>query len=125
MTELSRYGATELAEGFRTGQLSPVDAARAALSTINALDPAVHAFVLVDTDGAEAAAAESERRWRAGRPLGPFDGVPATIKDLLLTAGWPTLRGSRLLDAAGPWPCLLYTSPSPRDLSTSRMPSSA
>ena len=23
------------------------------------------------------------------------------------------------------WPCLLYTSPSPRDLSTSRMPSSA
>ena len=24
-----------------------------------------------------------------------------------------------------PWPCLLYTSPSPRDLSTSRMPSSA
>ena len=25
----------------------------------------------------------------------------------------------------GPWGCLLYTSPSPRDLSTSRMPSSA
>ena len=24
-----------------------------------------------------------------------------------------------------PYPCLLYTSPSPRDLSTSRMPSSA
>ena len=24
-----------------------------------------------------------------------------------------------------PWHCLLYTSPSPRDLSTSRMPSSA
>ena len=24
-----------------------------------------------------------------------------------------------------PWDCLLYTSPSPRDLSTSRMPSSA
>ena len=28
-------------------------------------------------------------------------------------------------DAAHPHPCLLYTSPSPRDLSTSRMPSSA
>ena len=26
---------------------------------------------------------------------------------------------------AGDWLCLLYTSPSPRDLSTSRMPSSA
>ena len=32
---------------------------------------------------------------------------------------------SRLLDAAGITACLLYTSPSPRDLSTSRMPSSA
>jgi aspartyl-tRNA(Asn)/glutamyl-tRNA(Gln) amidotransferase subunit A len=104
VTDLARYGATELAEGFRTGRLSPVDATRAALSTITAHDPAVHAFVLVDPDGAEAAAAESERRWRAGQPLGPFDGVPATIKDLLLTAGWPTLRGSELLDAAGPWP---------------------
>ena len=28
-------------------------------------------------------------------------------------------------DLGGPTPCLLYTSPSPRDLSTSRMPSSA
>ena len=30
-----------------------------------------------------------------------------------------------LLDAFTPGTCLLYTSPSPRDLSTSRMPSSA
>eukprot|EP00831_Metopus_contortus_P046838 TRINITY_DN37672_c0_g1_i2.p3 TRINITY_DN37672_c0_g1~~TRINITY_DN37672_c0_g1_i2.p3 ORF type:complete len:111 (+),score=26.41 TRINITY_DN37672_c0_g1_i2:62-394(+) len=30
-----------------------------------------------------------------------------------------------LLQLAGIGPCLLYTSPSPRDLSTSRMPSSA
>src|SRR4029078_7210597 len=30
-------------------------------------------------------------------------GVPVSIKDLILTAGWPTLRGSRTVDAAGPW----------------------
>ena len=30
--------------------------------------------------------------WEA--PLGRIDGVPATIKDLVLTAGWPTLRAS-------------------------------
>ena len=29
------------------------------------------------------------------------------------------------MEAARPYACLLYTSPSPRDLSTSRMPSSA
>ncbi len=26
-----------------------------------------------------------------------------TVKDLFLTRGWPTLRGSHLIDAAGPW----------------------
>ena len=35
-------------------------------------------------------------------------------------------NGEQFLDGmAGLWCCLLYTSPSPRDLSTSRMPSSA
>jgi len=95
---------TELADGYRTGRISPVEAARAALEAIADLDQAVHAFVLVDPEGALAAARESERRWRAGAPLGPFDGVPASIKDVLLTAGWPTLRGTSLIDAAGPWP---------------------
>ena len=37
------------------------------------------------------------------------------------------MMGSALADHHGEqaWTCLLYTSPSPRDLSTSRMPSSA
>ena len=33
--------------------------------------------------------------------------------------------GLELVDAVDDYICLLYTSPSPRDLSTSRMPSSA
>jgi aspartyl-tRNA(Asn)/glutamyl-tRNA(Gln) amidotransferase subunit A len=103
VTELDLLTGTELADGYRRGRFSPVEATRAALDAITALDPAVHAFVLVDADGALDAARASERRWRDGRPLGPFDGVPTSIKDLLLTAGWPTLRGSRLLDAAGSW----------------------
>ena len=28
-----------------------------------------------------------------GQPLGALDGVPMSIKDVLLTRGWPTLRG--------------------------------
>ena len=35
------------------------------------------------------------------------------------------IDGSIMTIYDSPWPCLLYTSPSPRDLSTSRMPSSA
>src|SRR5215469_8399599 len=36
-------------------------------------------------------------------PLSFIDGVPATIKDLVLTKGWPTLRGSRTVDASQSW----------------------
>src|SRR5436190_14957042 len=32
-----------------------------------------------------------------------LDGVPVSIKDLILTRGWPTLRGSRTIDRAQTW----------------------
>jgi aspartyl-tRNA(Asn)/glutamyl-tRNA(Gln) amidotransferase subunit A len=95
--------ATELIEGFRKKTISPVEATEAALDAIDAHDGRVNAFVLVDRDGALAAAKASEARWQSGEPLGPGDGVPTSIKDALWTRGWPTLRGSELIDAAGPW----------------------
>ncbi|WP_448505426.1 amidase [Mycolicibacterium thermoresistibile] len=102
--------AVELIECYRNKTYSPVEATHDALAAIAAYDPAVHAFVLVDAEGALAAAKASEQRWFTGRPLGPGDGVPTSIKDALWTRGWPTLRGSWLIDEAGPWdedaPCV-------------------
>ncbi len=95
--------AVELVAGYRAKTLSPVEATQDALAAIDAHDGAVNAFVLVDPDGALAAARESERRWHAGQSLGPADGVPTSIKDAIWTRGWPTLRGSWLIDEAGPW----------------------
>jgi aspartyl-tRNA(Asn)/glutamyl-tRNA(Gln) amidotransferase subunit A len=48
-------------------------------------------------------AAKSETRWHKGEPLGPVDGVPVAIKDLILTKGWPTLRGSLTTDPHQLW----------------------
>jgi aspartyl-tRNA(Asn)/glutamyl-tRNA(Gln) amidotransferase subunit A len=95
--------AVDLVESYRQKTLSPVEATSAALEAIDRFDGQVNAFVLVDHDGALAAAKESEARWHAGDPLGPGDGVPTSIKDALWTRGWPTLRGSTLIDEAGPW----------------------
>ena len=110
MTDLSRATASELIAGYRDGAISPVEATRAALDAIDRHDAHVRAFVLVDAEAALAAADDSEARWRAGRPLGAGDGVPVSIKDIFLTRGWPTLRGSSLIDEAGPWlddaPCV-------------------
>jgi aspartyl-tRNA(Asn)/glutamyl-tRNA(Gln) amidotransferase subunit A len=103
MTDPTRMNATELVAAFRDRSLSPVDVTRAALAAIEAGNHAVNAFVLVDADGALAAAERSAARWRSGTVLGPADGIPTSIKDLLYTRGWPTLRGSRLIDESGPW----------------------
>ncbi|MCU0987582.1 MAG: amidase family protein, partial [Acetobacteraceae bacterium] len=95
MTDAATLTAAALAGHYARFTLSPREAARAVLDRISRLEPTLNAMALVDEAGAMAAAAESERRWQAGRPLSPIDGVPATVKDLLHLAGHPTRRGSR------------------------------
>lgn len=99
MRDPAEMTAVELVAGYRAGDLSPVEAAEACLARIHARDESLNAFVLVEDEAALAAARESEARWAQGAPLGPADGVPMTIKDMFPTAGTPTVKGSRLLDA--------------------------
>ncbi|TFD58188.1 amidase [Cryobacterium sp. Hh38] len=97
MTDLADMTATELLSGFRRKKVSPVEATQAALERIDRFDGSVNAFCLVDDTEALRQARNSEARWQAGAPQGALDGVPTSIKDLLLTRGWPTMRGSRLI----------------------------
>ena len=78
--------------------LSPVEALQAVMRRVAELNPWVNAFAAMNPR-AVVAAGESEARWAAGRPCGPLDGVPATVKDLLNMAGFPTRRGSRTTSA--------------------------
>ena len=95
--------ATELLALYRSRELSPVAATRAVIERIERLNPVLNAFCLVDAEAALAFARESEARWTKGAPMGPLDGVPVSIKDVFLTRGWPTLRGSKTIDRKAPW----------------------
>src|SRR3989338_6427056 len=99
--------ATELLQLYQSGQASPVEATRAVLARIDALNPALNAFCLVAQEAALQSARDSEARWQkfrqGGKPCGELDGVPVSIKDLILTRGMPTLRGSHTVDANQPW----------------------
>jgi aspartyl-tRNA(Asn)/glutamyl-tRNA(Gln) amidotransferase subunit A len=95
--------ATELVAAFSAGDSSPVEATRQALAQIEKHDRELNAFVLVDSDGALAAAEESAQRWQQGNPIGLLDGVPVSIKDIFLTAGMPTVKGSRVVDPEQEW----------------------
>lgn len=100
---LTAKTAAELGELYASGELSPVTVTQAVLEQIESHNPTLNCFCLVDADSALDAARKSETRWHAGESLSVIDGVPASIKDLTLTKGWPTLRGSRTSDTAGPW----------------------
>lgn len=97
------WPATVLLDGFHRRTMSPVEATQLALKRIDDLNPRLNAFCLVDHDGALRAARASEARWVKGAPMGRLDGVPVSIKDLMLTRGWPTLRGSKTVRCDQAW----------------------
>jgi len=100
---LHLLSATRLLELYASRAVSPVAAIEAALDAIERLNPKLNAYCLVDRNRAVAGALESEARWKRGTPMGPLDGVPVSIKDIVLVRGWPTLRGSKLVDPDQDW----------------------
>ena len=102
MSDLCLLGAAELVNLYRKKDVSPVEVTRAVLKRIEDLNPKLNAFCFLSQE-AISNAEESEARWLRGEPKGLLDGVPVSIKDLILTKGWPTLRGSKTIDPKGPW----------------------
>jgi aspartyl-tRNA(Asn)/glutamyl-tRNA(Gln) amidotransferase subunit A len=101
--ELSFLTAIEAHDAFRTKRLSPVELTQAVLARIDQHNPRYNAYRLVDVESALAHAKASEERWQRSEPLSVLDGVPVAIKDLLLTRGWSTLRGSLAIDPKQDW----------------------
>ncbi len=103
LTSLADSPAHVLAALYRSGQATPVQATQAVLARIAQHNPRLKAFCLVGTEEALAAAQASTTRWQQGQPLSALDGVPVSIKDLILAKGWPTLRGSHTVNPHQPW----------------------
>jgi len=86
--------AQSLVKAYKKKQVSPLEVAQACLDRIDRFNPVLNAFRFVDPESALKAASLSEKRWYAGEPLGPLDGIPTSIKDSHDVKGWSTLDGS-------------------------------
>lgn len=87
---------TGLAAALARGDVRSLELTDFYLDRIRRLDPTLHAFVRVDGDLAQRYARAADERRAAGLPLGPLDGVPVALKDLLEVEGHPTGVGSAL-----------------------------
>ena len=103
---LTRVTAHEMADRLRDGSVSSRELAEAHLAEIDRTDRALHAWLVVDREGALAAAdaadvalAEARRDGAAAvDALHPLHGIPVALKDLVSVAGGPCTAGSRILD---------------------------
>ncbi|MBS0233438.1 MAG: amidase [Proteobacteria bacterium] len=83
---------------FRDGSDSPSAYLERCLATIEAKESDIAAFVSLDIAGAREAALQSSKRWQAGDPSSPIDGMPIGVKDIMETAALPTGEGSPLFE---------------------------
>ncbi len=95
MTDLLSLSARQCADLFSRKQASPVEILDAVLHRLDAVEPQVNAFVVVDRAGARKAAEESAARHAKGAAIGPADGLIGTIKDNVMAKGLPMRRGTR------------------------------
>ena len=91
--ELWRRSALELAAAIRGKEVSSAEVVEAHLARIDEVNGSLNAVVRVLADGARAGAAAADAAVAAGEPLGPFHGVPFTIKENIDLAGTPTTEG--------------------------------
>jgi amidase len=86
--------ATEIAQAIRDKQVSSVEAVQAHLDRIEEVNPRLNAVVLRTTRSAMRAAQRADEAVANGDDLGPFHGVPATIKDAYEVAGVVSTGGT-------------------------------
>jgi aspartyl-tRNA(Asn)/glutamyl-tRNA(Gln) amidotransferase subunit A len=105
--DLADCTATELLALYKSGAASPVEAHAAVMRRIDLHNPVLKAFCHLAQAESAQSAIKSEAAWVAhrasGAPVRSLEGVPTSIKDLILTQGMPTLRGSHTVDVNQAW----------------------
>jgi amidase len=93
-TDLTRMGALELAELIRSKRASSREVIEAHLRRVEEVNPSVNAIVDVLADRALDAAEDADHVLAGGAEVGPFHGVPCTVKANIDIVGTPTTQGA-------------------------------
>src|SRR5947209_1953027 len=81
---------------IRQGRLPAVALLDLCLAEIDRQEQSIRAWVIIDREGAQAAAKRADDEIRQGQWRGPLHGIPIGIKDIIDVFDLPTAAGSRL-----------------------------
>ena len=101
-TELWCLSAMEMAEAIRSRHVTSEEVIEAHLRRIEAVNGSLNAVVIVLDEQARNAARAADRAIASGADLGPFHGVPFTVKENIDVAGTATTQGLKALVDAYP-----------------------
>ncbi|MBV8083737.1 MAG: amidase [Chloroflexi bacterium] len=96
------FTAAELGRRYRARELSPIEVTKDALGRAEAEQGRLNAFITVTPELALEAARAAEARFARGEALGPLDGVPVGVKDIIAVAGVRNTAASRILSGNVP-----------------------
>jgi Asp-tRNA(Asn)/Glu-tRNA(Gln) amidotransferase A subunit family amidase len=92
---ISKMTALEIRTAIHNKTISAVEVMSDTLERMYGLEPALNAFVTTTPELAMKAAKETDEAVMAGKPLGPLQGIPISVKDLIHVGGVRTTFGSR------------------------------
>lgn len=97
MSDLADLTVRSAAAGLRSGDFTAVELLEAVNKRAAMTEANLHAYLTIDRDGAARAAVAADAAFRAGKNLGPLQGIPVALKDNMVTRGVETTCSSKIL----------------------------
>ncbi|MBD3250980.1 Asp-tRNA(Asn)/Glu-tRNA(Gln) amidotransferase subunit GatA [Candidatus Uhrbacteria bacterium] len=99
MKLLNQLTITEARTALDANEITSVELTKACFAEIESRNPALNAYLGIWNEEALAEAARSDERRANGEALGPLDGVPLAIKDVILVEGRTISAASKILES--------------------------
>lgn len=91
--DLATASLVEIASALRSGSQTAIGIAEWAIENHDQRGEAMHAYKTWSPDKVRGEAAAADAAFAAGIDLGPLQGIPVSIKDLIGVSGYPTFAG--------------------------------
>ena len=95
--DLNQLTIKEAYQKLSDKEISSLELTKACIERIKKTDQKVHAFLATDFKNAEKQAKEIDKKIKNGTKLKPLEGIPCSIKDIIITKGIETTASSNML----------------------------